>query len=254
MESDTVISEPAKNTTRDTPTNADQDMPRERLPDWPTTPFDNDITELYKQIDLLKEDLKKRDAKIDELQEHVLTLETETVPISSNKKRRLSNDELEKQLSDSKDDIILKLQKENDRLKRQLGEETDNNDDTPDTPMDTGKMMKMIEEKLNRGFQAIQTNLTNTIDERLNTPSTQNQQRSYASAVGINRTAKVSDLRSIMLANKNEEIEEEKDRKNRIKNIIIHGKVEESGETDDRQFAENLIKKLQIELAVGTHS
>ena len=248
MESDTVISEPSKKTTTATPTRdaADEDMSSERHPDWPSTPFDNDITELYKQIDLLKEDLKKRDAKIEELEDHVLTLETETVPISSNKKRRLSNDELEKQLSDSKDDVILKLQKENDRLKRQLGEETENNNDTSDTPMDTGKMMKMIEEKLNRGFQAIQTNLTNTIDERLNTPSTQNQQRSYATAVGINRTAKVSDLRSIMLANKNEEIEEEKDRKNRIKNIIIHGKVEESGETDDRQFAENLIKELQI--------
>ena len=244
MESDTVISEPAKKTT--TPATDDQDMSRERLPDWPNTPFDNDITELYKQIDLLKEDLKKRDAKIEQLEDHVLTLETETIPLTSKKKRRLSNDELEKQLSDSKNDMILKLQKENERLKRQLGEETDNNDDTPDTPMDTGKMMKMIEEKLNRGFQAIQTNLTNTIDERLNTPSTQNQQRSYATAVGINRTAKVSDLRSIMLANKNEEIEEEKDKKNRIKNIIIHGKVEESGETDDRQFAETLIKELQI--------
>ena len=108
------------------------------------------------------------------------------------------------------------------------------------------RIMKMIEEKLNRGFQAIQTNLKNTIDERLNTPITQNQQRSYATAVGVNGTSKVSDLRSIMLANKNEELEEEKDRKNRIKNIIIHGKVEESGETDDRQFAENLIKELQI--------
>jgi len=249
MESYTVISEPAKKTTTSRTADRDEDRPSERLPDWPTTPFDNDIKELYKQIDSLKEDLKKRDAKIEQLEDHVLTLETETVPLSSKKKRRLSNDELEKQLSDSKDDMILKLQKENERLKRQLGEETDKNDDTqdtPDTPMDTGKMMKMIEEKLNRGFQAIQTNLTNTIDERLNTPSTQNQQRSYATAVGINRTAKVSDLRSIMLANKNEEIEEEKDRKNRIKNIIIHGKVEESGETDDRQFAENLIKELQI--------
>ena len=214
MESDTVISEPSKKTT--TPTAADQDMPSERLPDWPTTPFDNDITELYKQIDLLKEDLKKRDTKIEQLEAHVLELETETVPLSSKKKRRLSNDELEKQISDSKDDKILQLQTENDRLKRQLGEETNNNDED-DTPIDTGKFMKMIEEKLSRGFQAIQTNLKNTIDERLNTTNTQIPQRSYASAVGDNRNARVNDLRSIMLANKNEEIEEEKDRQARAK-------------------------------------
>ena len=104
MESDTVISEPSKTTT--TPATDDQDMSRERLPDWPNTPFDNDTTELYKQIDLLKEDLKKRDAKIEQLEDHVLTLETETVPLTSKKKRRLSNDELEKQLSDSKNDMI----------------------------------------------------------------------------------------------------------------------------------------------------
>ena len=66
----------------------------------------------------------------------------------------------------------IELQTENDRLKRQLGEETNNNDED-DTPIDTGKFMKMIEEKLSRGFQAIQTNLKNTIDERLNTTNTQ---------------------------------------------------------------------------------
>ena len=57
MESDTVISEPAKKTTTSRTADRDEDRPSERLPDWPTTPFDNDITELYKQIDLLKEDL-----------------------------------------------------------------------------------------------------------------------------------------------------------------------------------------------------
>ena len=164
--------------------------------------------------------------------------------MSSKKKRRLSNDELEKQISDSKDDKILQLQTENDRLKRQLGEETNNNDED-DTPIDTGKFMKMIEEKLSRGFQAIQTNLKNTIDERLNTTNTQNPQRIYASAVGDNRNARVNDLRSIMLANKNEEIEEEKDRQARAKNIIIHGKSE-GDDTDEKHFAETLIKELQI--------
>ena len=80
-------------------------MPSESLPNWPTAPSNGDNTELYEQLELLKEEIKKRDSKIEQLEEHVLTLETE--PLSSKKKRRLSNDELEKQLSDSKDDKIL---------------------------------------------------------------------------------------------------------------------------------------------------
>ena len=103
----------------------------------------------------------------------------------------------------------------------------------------------MIESKLNQGLKDIQTNVKSIIDERLDTPNLANQQRSYANAVGTNNKAKVSDLRSFMLANKNEEIEEEKDRQNRVKNIIIHGKTEEEAE-DDKHFAENLIKELQI--------
>ena len=46
--------------------------------------------------------------------------------------------------------------------------------------MDTGRLMKMIEDKLNSGLQAIQTNVKSNIDERLNAPKSQNQQRSYA--------------------------------------------------------------------------
>ena len=39
------------------------------------------IPELYQQLELLKEEIKKRDATIDELESHVLSLETE--PLSS---------------------------------------------------------------------------------------------------------------------------------------------------------------------------
>ena len=98
-----IVSEPSRRTTKST--TIDQDMPSESLPNWPTAPSNGDNTELYEQLELLKEEIKKRDTKIEQLEDHVLTLETE--PLSSKKKRRLSNDELEKQLSDSKDDKIL---------------------------------------------------------------------------------------------------------------------------------------------------
>ena len=43
----------------------------------------------------------------------------------------------------------------------------------------------------------------------------------------------------------NDEIAEELDRQSRVNNIIIHGKKEDYG-TDDKAFAENLLKDLQV--------
>ena len=191
------------------------------------------------------------------MQDHITTLETTTIPIPiHNKKRKFSNGKLDEEGANEE---LHNLKKENEELKRRLDElekpskqpettlpvETQNLQEETKLENDTVKFMKMIEEKLSRGFQAIQTNLTNTIDERLNTTNPQSPQRSYASAVGENRNARVNDLRSIMLANKNEEIEEEKDRQARAKNIIIHGKSE-GDDTDEKHFAETLIKELQI--------
>ena len=107
MEEDTnIISEPSKKATASTVNPFDPTDSMIRLPDWPTTPFDsinkNEISAIYAQMEILKEDLKKKDEKIEQLQQHILTLETE--PQQSKKKRRLSNDELEKQVSDSKDE------------------------------------------------------------------------------------------------------------------------------------------------------
>ena len=101
---------------------------------WPTTPFNEPgIPELFRQMELLREEIKKKDTKIEELKEHVLYVETET--LAARKKRRLSNDELENQLSDSKDDKILQLQKANERLRKQLLEEelVSNNNQQTDT-------------------------------------------------------------------------------------------------------------------------
>ena len=88
--------------------------------------------ENLEMIQILKHELKMKDDKIDQLQKHVLWLETETETLQSKKKRRLSNDDMEKQLSDSKDDQILHLKKENEILKRQLekGCILPNNEDT----------------------------------------------------------------------------------------------------------------------------
>ena len=76
-----------------------------------------DTNEICKEIHQLKQLIKDKDEKITQLEQHVLTLETEPL---RNKKRRLENDALDQQTSDSKDDEITRLQKENEQLKRKI--------------------------------------------------------------------------------------------------------------------------------------
>ena len=54
-----------------------------------------------------------------------------------------------------------------------------------------------------------------------------------------------NDSRAIMIEATNDEIAEELDRQSRVNNIIIHGKKEDDG-TDDKAFAENLLKDLKV--------
>ena len=53
------------------------------------------------------------------------------------------------------------------------------------------------------------------------------------------------DIKAIMIETTNDEIAEELDRQSRGNNIIKHGKKEDDG-TDDKAFAENLLKDLKV--------
>ena len=115
------------------------------------------------------------------------------------------------------------------------------------------RLIKMIEDKLNSGLQVIQTNVKSLIDEKLNNPHSHQQnmaesseaKQTYANAAGSVKSSHPRELRSIMLENKNEELAEETDRKTRAKNIIVHGKLEVE-DAEDKDFAEDLLKELQI--------
>jgi len=185
------------------------------------------------------------------------------VHLQSKKKRRLSNDELEQQVSDSKDEEILRLQNEVQKLKEKLGEPVDQADtctqideeNNQNTPMNTD-IIKLIEEKLNTGLNAIKINVNQLIENKLNTiiePNTNetnsNKIQNYANVVGKNQNSVISDFRTIMMANRNEELAEETEKKRRSTNLIIHGK-DESAEGDDKVFVENLIKELEISSVV----
>ena len=209
--------------------------------------------------------MKKKYERIDQLQGHILKLETE-LPLLGIKKRRLSNDELEQQVSDSKDEIIQRMQKEIDKLKEKLGESVEadnsnqNNEGTnQNAPRRTDTdIVKLIEEKLNNGLTAIKVNVNQLIEEKINTiiepTSTEtklNELRSYANVVGksLNSNSVPHDFRAIMMVNRNEELAEETEKKRRSTNLIIHGK-HESTEANDKDSVDNLIKDLQISSVV----
>ena len=115
-------------------------------------------------MQLLKQQLKEKDAMITQLQQHILTLETEPL---QNKKRRLENDDWELQANDAKDDEIERLMKENDQLKQKPGSWTETDvedslgipgnqqmdDQIKQNEIQTRKIIKIIEEKISNGFK-----------------------------------------------------------------------------------------------------
>ena len=83
----------------------------------------DETEKIHEEMQLLKQQLKEKDAMITQLQQHILTLETEQ-PLQK-KKRRLENDDWELQANDAKDDEIERLTKENDKLKQKPGSWTE---------------------------------------------------------------------------------------------------------------------------------
>ena len=238
---------------------------------------------LSKRITILRQELRQKEDQVEQLQGHVLWLETE----------------FKKKQSDSRDEMILNLKKENNELKRQLSDspykvdietqtihhlqpqkdakadietqtiqhlqpQKDTKVDTetqttqllqppphlqPQIDMQTGVLAEIIEEKL----KAIQDNIENIIDDKLKRTDSQPQrllenmttQQTYANAARTRKPGATQNIGRTILQTSNEEIAEELDRNNRVNNIIIHGK-KEANTSDDIAFAENLLRDLNV--------
>ena len=116
-------------------------------------------------LECLMSVLRRRDTKIDQLQNDVLKLETDT---ESMKK---------------KDAEINKLREENEQLKRQLAKRSSNFD----------TQIELMEEKLKHELNTIKTNLVNIIDNKLSSQVKQLEnstatQQSYADAARSTNT------------------------------------------------------------------
>ena len=188
---------------------------------------------------------------------------------STQKKRRIDEENPSDDNNVSNDDTeivtqeIERLRKQNENLNERLNEREMALDETLQQLADANNtaveskesksLVDRIEKTFTERFKNMQANLIEIIDEKININSNSkiNDKRSYAStAAGTveNNTTQgiphqiipsAQNFRSLMMSTRNEELAEEKDKKERMCNIIIHGKGENKEQTEDSEFINN---------------
>ena len=125
-------------------------------------------------------------------------------------------------------------------------------------------LMKQIEKTLEDRFNSMQTILMSFIDEKINKSLNQRftNAMSFAFATsGANASFTQADIkqqqstnpqsfRELMLATRNEELAEEKEKKERMKNMIIHGKDEGKGKEEALEFLNDMLEIIGCKAAV----
>ena len=157
---------------------------------------------------------------------------------------------------DTKDKELQNLQRVNEKLSSKQNEKEMCNTVINESTSTSNELMKMIEERMHSGFNLIQENMEKFIKDKLvekdpdasmedvpELPSPTEQRKTYAKVAS--RSADSQNFRNIMLATKNEELVEQSAKRQRAKNLIVHGKEEQSPEKD-ALFINELLKALQI--------
>ena len=204
------------------------------------------VEPIRKQIDLadelrsLREELRKRDEKIDHLQEHIFNLETRHA--GTNKKRKCHKS-IEEEIDDvvianaaDKDIEIENLKNENAKLKKETAKSPRSTTNTQAVE----DIVKDIQVAINNRFQVLQDSLTATIDEKIKISTIPTNGTSFADAV-TSGAQNPPDFRKIMLTNRNEQLVEERDKAARAKNLIIHG-IEEKDNVQDKNSIKGLLE------------
>ena len=117
------------------------------------------------------------------------------------------------------------------------------------------KTLNNIEESLPKQFDALQANLIKIINEKCKFARKKESKEplSYAetttSHLPLNKSSQkqssVDNFRSIMMATRNAEIAEQKDRKERACNLIIHGREENKNNVSDASFVKKFMEELR---------
>lgn len=235
-------------------------------------------TNLRKEIISLQEKIKNQDGELMQLKATLQSMTGTDIMSQKQKKRKINkdiiNDDTTIESVEKTNREIENLKKQNETLNerldereqalddalQQLADATDHDFSFDDT-MDNNVLLDKIENSIQNRFNTMQVNLINIIDKKLQTNSkdTCNKILSYASTVTKTTntlsadpnskkevrsplpTSTAEDFRSIMMSTRNEELAEEREKKERCCNIIIHG-IEES--KDDEVFVKHLLQKV----------
>ena len=257
-------------------------MPSTRPPEKPPETCDNSR---YPGLDLDSDDeaLNNKDNEIEMLK---LTIEeqktiiaqlraelaerTENTELGENQARKRKRDEEANEvmnvalITDSHDkDIKIKLLTEElNTVKQQVATNAKNKNkpqsEDKGTEMKASRALPVVNPAA--AMESLQTNIIEKIKDAIGSQievtvdkilqKKLGSTKTYANATSKSddpiRSSTVNDFRSIMLATKNEELVEERDRSFRESNLIIHG-VEESKTVNDTDFVNNLIKNVRCD-------
>jgi len=106
------------------------------------------------------------------------------------------------------------------------------------------ELNRMFEER----FEKIETKMIEIIQKVLPTSTQDNSKnpiQSYANAARPDTPAN-NDFRNLIIAAKNEERIEERDKKVRENNIIIHGCIEKDSDDQDKTFVQDMLKEISV--------
>ena len=207
--------------------------------------LDDDMNEV------MMEDSANKTIEIDRLKKEIDLLKDK----DANGNKDIQMKALQKVVQD-KTKEVQDLQRTNDNLSLKQIELTRNHTKNDDIDI-SHNLAKMIEEKLTAGLSTIHSNVEKLINDKFdklvpdadmenaNSANTNGQGRSYADCVTNQSGISGNDFRDIILATKNDELAEESERKRRGKNLIVHGKHEQTSD-DDKEFINQLIKDLQV--------
>ena len=208
-----------------------------------------------KEIHELNRTIKSRGKEIEELK---IKLQNNDIQKPTKKKRKINTEDSDSQTSRDK-----RNNGESERLK-EVNEDLNarlNNED----------LTKQMDKSITERFEAMQSNLMKLMDKRLDELSNI-QFKTYASTVQaniVNRNTKHNGSKSnedsekfnmIVMKAKNEEILEEKDKKERELNILIHGRKEPSHIQDDFIFVQHFIDTVKEDvlpnavIRIGKHN
>ena len=186
----------------------------------------DNVVSLENEITMQKEKIEAYEKELSELRNIVAT--KQGLEQATSKKRKIG------ERSNSSDKISHK-------------DNIDNNNE-PKEPNHNSQTIQELNQMFEARFEKIETKMIEIIQKVLPTSTQDNSKnpiQSYANAARPD-TPVNNDFRNLIIAAKNEERIEERDKKVRENNIIIHGCIENDSDDQDKTFVHDMLKEISV--------